>query len=180
MTPADNTERRSNLKAQLLERLHNPMQLRICVVTIVLLIGYVGIYMPLSEQIGKTTQKLNRDTKLLELAGTVEQLQEQYRKVETRVPQQTDSKEWMKYMLNAIRRLPVKLSKLDCRPPIGVGPLRGIPFQIELEGTFVELDMFLRWVESDKRFLRVNEVRMMPQHSSDVMFMQVTVIGLTG
>lgn len=178
MTP-EPSERRASWKTNLIERLHDPLQLKICIVTVLLLLGYSAVYMPLSEQIDKTTQKLKHDTKLLELAGTVEQLEDQYRKVDARIPQQTDTKEWMKYMINGIRRLPVKLNRLDCRPPIAVGPMRGIIFQIDLEGTFLELDMFLRWVESDKRFLRVNDVRMMPQRTADTIFMQVTVLGLT-
>ncbi len=94
MIPSGTDERRADLKSSLLERLHDPLQLRICVVAVVLLAGYFGVYVPLNGQITETTQKLDRDRKMLELAGSVERLQKQFHQFENRVPQQTDSKEW--------------------------------------------------------------------------------------
>ena len=124
MTPTESGDRRASLKASLLERLHDPLQLRICVMAVVLLAGYGAVYQPLSDKIDETTRKINRDKNLLDLAGSIEQLQGQYRSFEDRLPQQVDTKEWVQYVLEGIRRLPLKMLKLDCRPPRKSAPIR--------------------------------------------------------
>ena len=98
MIPTESGDRRAGLKAQLLERLHDPLQLRILVIGVVLLGGYVGVYMPLGDHIATTTQMISRERKLAELAESLEQLQTQCRAFAKRLPQQTDSKEWTEYM----------------------------------------------------------------------------------
>ena len=70
---------------------------------VVLLTGYLAVYRPLSDQIDETTRKVDRDRKMLDLAGGIEQLQKQYHSLEDRLPQQVDTKEWVQYMLEGIR-----------------------------------------------------------------------------
>ena len=125
MTPTDSGDRRASLKAGLLERLHDPLQLRICVIAVVLLVGYGAVYQPLSDKIDETKRKLDRDKKLLDLAGSIEQLQEQYRSFEGRLPQQVDTKEWVQYVLEGIRRLPLKMSEIRLSPTATNRPLSG-------------------------------------------------------
>ena len=115
MIPTATEERRSDLKSNLLERLHNPLQLRIFLLVVVLAAGYFAVYVPLSGKIVETTKKLERDRKMLELAGSIEQLQKQFLKFESRVPQQADSKEWVEYVMEGIRQLPVNLLSLNCK-----------------------------------------------------------------
>jgi Tfp pilus assembly protein PilO len=181
MIPAETNERRSSTKAKLLERLHDPVTLRLFVMSTVLLIGYVTIYLQMSDRIAATKRKLKRDDHLIELAVRMEKLQEQYRTFEARVPQQTDGKEWVQYVLEGIRRFPLTLTKLDCREPKVVGPYRAIVLQIELEGSFLDMDKFLRWLESNERLMRADEMTIAPAgESGDSMTMRLTVLGLTG
>ena len=158
MSATESGERRSTRKTNLLERLHDPVQLRIFLVSVVVLLGYAVVYMPLRDQIAQKTKKLDREKTLLDVAGRFEQLQEQYHRFEQRVPQQADTKEWVQYVLEGTRTLPVKLSKLDCREPISVGPYKAVVLQMELEGSFFDLNKFLRWVESNQRLLRADEI----------------------
>jgi len=178
MSPTETTERRSGLKSSLLERLHNPVQLRIGVMAVVFLLGYVAIYTPLNDQIAATTKKLERDKKRLETARSLESLQKQYRVFEDRVPQQTDNKEWMQCLVEGTRLFPLKVTKIDYREPRPVGPYKAITMQIELEGSFVNLDRFLVWLETNKRLLRADDLRLSPRDSK-TMIMSVTVLGLT-
>jgi Tfp pilus assembly protein PilO len=181
MNTTETGDRRASLKANLFQRLHDPVQLRICVMSAVLVAGYGAVYMPLSQRIAATSKKLERDKNLLELAGRLERLQKQHRTFEDRVPQQTDTKEWVHYVLEGIRAFPLKLSKLDCREPKQVGPYRAIVLQIELEGSFFELDRFLRWLESNHRLLRADDVKLAPGKGGvDTLSMRLTVLGLTG
>ncbi len=181
MIPSGSDERRSDLKSNLLKRLHDPLQLRICVLLIVVAAGYFGVYLPWNGKIVETTYKLDRDRKLLELAASVEQLQKQFHQFDNRVPQQADSKEWVRYVLEGIRQLPVNLVSLDCKTPKEIGPYRAIALQIQLEGTFFELDQVFRWLESNRRLLRADDVRLAPLRGvRGTMVMHLTLLGMTG
>ncbi len=182
MTAPATGERRggSALKRGLLKHLHDPLEFRLCVIAVVLTTGYFAVYSPLNDQITATTNKLKRDAKLLELAESIERLQKQYHSFGDRVPQQTDTKEWMEYLLNGIRQLPLKMAKIDCIDPKAFGPYRVVVFQIELEGSFYDADKFLAWLESNSRLLRVDAVRISPSRSgNDSVTMHLNVLGLT-
>lgn len=202
MIPGDTGERRADLKSRLLERMHDPLQLRITVLGIVLFLGYSGVYLPLDAQISATKQELVRERKLADLASSLEQLQSQCRSFAKRLPQQADSKEWMQYMHEGVRSFPLKLSKLDCLPPRKVGPYPIVVLKLELEGSYYDLDQFLRWIESNPRLLRADEIdislakivkvvekgkdkskdksKEVEKEPKDDMVMRVTVLGLAG
>ena len=78
----------------------------------VLLAGYYAVFVPLDARIAQTTNKLGRETKLIALAANLERLQKQYSVLEPRVPRQTDTKEWVQYVLDGIRRLPLKMNQV--------------------------------------------------------------------
>jgi Tfp pilus assembly protein PilO len=178
----ETSERRAGWKSNLLARLHDPIQLRIGVVILVFALGYAAIYMPLMEQISATARRLEREQKVLGFAENLEQLQKQYRVFADRVPQQTDTKEWVQYVLEGTRQFPVKVLNLDCRDPRAMGPYRVITLQIDLEGPFMELNRFLAWLEANRRLLRVDDITISPPRngaSSNGMAMHVMVSGLT-
>ena len=183
MVPTESGERRANLKGILLERLHDPLQLRILVIGTIVLAGYAGVYTPLSDQIAAASQKIGRERKLAELANDLEQLQAQCNSFAKRLPQQADSKEWMQYVLEGIRGFPLKLSKLDSLPPQRVGPCLVVALKIELEGSYYELDQFLRWLESNPRLFRADEISIglaKGKDNRDNMIMQLTALGMAG
>lgn len=202
MTPSDTGERRVDLKARLLERMNDPLQLRIVVIGVVLLVGYSGVYMPLDAQIASTKQQLVREQKLADLAASLEQLQTQCHSFGKRLTQQADSKEWMQYMHEGVRRFPLKLAKLDCLPSKKVGPYPVVVLNLELEGSYFDLDQFLRWLESNPRLLRADEIdislakavkvadkgrekskekgKEAEKENKDDMVMKLTVLGLAG
>jgi len=189
MAPTETGERRADLKTRLLERLYDPLQLRIFLIGAVLLAGYAGVYAPLTAQIAETTTKLRREQKMAELADSLEQLQARCGSFAKRIPQQADSKEWLQYMHEGIRRFPLKLTKLDCLTPRRVGPYRAVVLTIALEGSFFDLDQFLRWLESNPRLLRVDDINIALANgdtrgnkggsaNKNDMMMQLTVLGL--
>ena len=183
MIPLETEERRAGLKAKLLERLHDPLQLRIVVMGVVLLAGYGGVYLPLAARIDETTQHVTRERKMAELAEGIEQLQVQCRGFAKRLPQKTDGKEWMQYVHEGIRRFPLKLSKLDCLASKQIGPYKAIVLQIELEGSFFDVDRFLRWLESNPRLFRADDITIAPgkgKDNKDSMMMRLTVLGMAG
>ena len=181
MISAASEERRSDLKSNLLERLHNPLQLRIFLLVIVLAAGYFGVYVPLDGKIVETTKKLQRDRKMLELAGSIEQLQKQFHKFESRVPQQADSREWVEYVMEGIRQLPVNLVSLNCKAAKEIGPYRAIVLQVQVQGTFLELDQVFRWLDSNPRLLRADDVKLAPgRGDGGTMDLNFTLVAMTG
>jgi len=181
MSANESKDRRAgDVVANLIEQLHDPVRLRVCVIAAVLAVGYFAVYSPMNGKIVETTKKLERDNKLIRLATKMEQLQKEYDGFKSRIPKDTDSKEWVQYMLDGIRHFPLKLVRLDCREPKKVGPYRAIVMKIELEGSFLDMDEYLRWLESNRRLLRVDEISIAPANSGEhVTVLRLTVLGLT-
>jgi hypothetical protein len=171
-------DQRSGLKAQILERLHNPVQLRAFITALVLLGGYAGIYMPLSDGIQETTRKLAKEKKHLDLARDIEHLRAQYENFKHRVPDKSDSNEWVRYVLGGVRRFPLKLATLDSEPVRNVGPYKAVVLRIELEGAFLDMNGFLGWLETNERLFRIDAVRIQPHRSGNGLVMQLTVLGV--
>jgi Tfp pilus assembly protein PilO len=181
MSAQENVERRGGrLKERLLAKLHEPLPLKICVMAAVLAAGYFAVYEPMKKQIDAAAAALEKDKKLIELATKHEQLSKEYQLFEKRIPAHTDTKEWMQYILDGIRRLPLKLGKFDCGEMKKADPFQVVSFQIELEGSFFDLRKFLLWVEEDQRLLRVDEIAIMPAREPPSLIMRVTLLGLGG
>jgi Tfp pilus assembly protein PilO len=175
-------ERRSSLQSKLLEQLRDPTRLRIALTATVLLVGYGAIYAPLRDRIAATKRNLDEARKQLNLARDVEQLRAHFHDVETRLPRQTDSKEWVQYVLNGIRKLPVTVKSLKCDAPRELGPYKAVVLQIQLSGSFADLDQFLYWLELNKRFFRTDEVSITTGNDKDksILVMKLTVLGMMG
>ena len=172
---------KTNWKAQLLTRLRDPLQLRLFVAVIVIAVGYVGIYLPLSADIAETEVRLGGEKRRMALIRDVEQLRIQFQRFKHRLPQKTDSNEWMQYVLAGVRTFPVKLTLLDSRSPQDVGPYKAVVLRMELEGRFQDLHLFLCWLETNERFFRVDAVNIAPhRQASGTLVMQLSVLGVMG
>ena len=181
MTPTNVEPAKGKVKPRLWEQLRDPNRFRMCAMGAVLLASYCLVYMPLSERIQDTTKKIADAKKTLSLVRDIEGLRAQFRRAEKRLPKHTDSKEWAAYMLDGMRQFSLRLLKMDCDAPSGVGPWRAVVLRIDLEGDFFEADRFLRWLETDKRLFRVDSFRFAPGRSQEQgLMMQFTILGLMG
>jgi Tfp pilus assembly protein PilO len=180
MNPPETGERRADLKTQLLERLHDPLQLRIFIMAVVLLAGYFAVYEPLSDRIAATTQRISRDKRLLELGESIEQLRKRRQIFHDRLPSAADAKEWVQYVLAGIRQFPLKLCNLDCRNPKAVGPYWAIVLQMELEGSYYDIDKLVSWLESNRRLFRIDSFRISWSPNTHKNTVYLTVLGMAG
>ena len=179
MTPTGKEQ--NDWKDKLLEWLRDRTRFRVVVVVVMLLAGYLCIYLPLSGKIDDGTRALRREENLRDLARSIEHLRAQYRGFAGRLPKQTDSKEWVAYVLNGIRKFPLRLVTLDCEAPRELGPYRAVALRIELEGAFSNMDALLRWLDSNERLFRIDAVRIAPSQSNkEVLTLQLTVLGAMG
>ncbi len=64
--------------------------------------------------------------------------------------------------MERIRSSPLRLVDLKPEKPKELGPYEAIGLRLSLEGSFAELDDFLGWIESEKRFLRFDSIRLTP------------------
>jgi cell division protein FtsB len=170
--------RKLTAKEQILERLLNPVQLRVLTTTIVLIIGY-AVYVPLNDQIEATSRKLAAETKRLNAAREIESLRAQYQKFKDRIPEKSDPNEWVECVLSGVRKYPLKLVQWDSEPIREVGPYKAVALRLELEGAFPELNGLLNWIETNDRLFRIDLVRIQPHRSGNgVLVMQLTVLGV--
>lgn len=176
-------ERLETLLKQLMERLHNPVQLRAFLCATLVLIAYGAIYTPLSGRIAETTAALKTERERLNLARDVEHLRAQHKAFQDRLSEKPDPNEWLQYVLAGIRQLPLKLIKLDPRPLEDVGPYKGLVLQLELEGSYQGVHELLGWLESNERLFRVDFLNMAPArqtNSNGMVLVQLTLVGLMG
>src|SRR3990170_4594503 len=166
---------------KLLQRLHDPRRLRLLVTVLVLAAGFVGVYMPLERRIEKTARTLDKEQKRYALAEEIEELRVQVAGFQARLPKNTDTNEWVQYVLEGIRKFPLKLSTLDSDDPQRVGPYEAVVLHMELEGEFQDLDSFLDWLDTNDRLFRVDSVKIAPPRGeSNRLVMQLAVLGVKG
>jgi Tfp pilus assembly protein PilO len=166
---------------KLIERLHDPFQLRVFITGLALAVGYVAVYMPFDRHIQETTRELKQAQKRSDLGSEIEQLRAQVESFQPRLPEETDTNEWMQYVLAELRKTPLRLASLDSDDPERVGPYEAVVLQLELEGPFEDLDSFLHWAESNERLFRVDSANISPPRTDNgKLSMQLTLLGLKG
>jgi Pilus assembly protein, PilO len=173
--------RRSSDKKRLTSHLQNPTHLRAFLTSIVLATAYLAIYGPLSASIDESGRRLVVEKKRLEAVRDIERLRDQYANFKDRLPEKSDTNEWVEYVLNGVRRFPLKLVVLSPDAVRDVGPYKAVVLRIELEGSSRDMHDFLKWLETNERLVRVDMVSIQPpiQKTSDLL-MRLTVVGVMG
>jgi Tfp pilus assembly protein PilO len=159
MSAMDSQDRRGGQKSSLIERLHNPTELRFCLMAIVLGIGYATVFLPFDATIAATTRKLNDAKKRLALADEVEVLRREYRAIQPRIPSNLDVSEWLQYVLSGLRQCPIRLESFSPDSPKAVGSYQTLTIKIRVSGAFADIDRFIYWLESNPRLFRVDSVK---------------------
>ena len=170
----------NKLNAVALRVLHNPSQFRVLLMVVIFGVWYAGVSGPMSEGIDETTRKVDRERKRLGLARDVERLRARVDRFQDRLPRETDSNEWLQYMLAGAREFPIRLAVINTEAVKDVGPYKAVVIKMDVEGSFEDVDAFLRWVESNRRLFRVDAIHIGPARDSRKMLSQLTVLGVMG
>jgi Tfp pilus assembly protein PilO len=161
--------------------LHNPTQLRVLLAAAILGVWYAGFASPMTTEIDETARRTEREKKRLTVAVEVERLRAQVARFHSRLPVKTDPNEWVEYMLEGVRRFPLRMVLLDTDGTRDVGPYKAIVVKLQVEGRFHDADEFLRWVENNERLLRVDSLRLEPVRGQrGVVDVQMIVLGVMG
>jgi hypothetical protein len=174
--------KKPSLKAILIERMHDPLQLRAALCVLLLVCWYSVAYTPLAAQIVTTTSQLQRDRKRLGLAKEVEALRVEAAQFKDRIPPRSDPNEFLQYVLAGVRKGPLKLGSLSPERSKEAGPFQLAAVRLELLGLYPDVEAFLRWVETDQRLLRVDALKMEPEgrEGEGQLKVLVTIVGLMG
>jgi len=179
MSPTD--KRKASAKKKRASRLHNPGQLRMIVTGAVLAVGYMVVYSPISASIDESGRKLIAEKKRLETACEIESLRDQYQAFKDRLPNKSDTNEWVQYVLSGVRRFPVTLVVLDPDVVRDVGPYKAVVLKIDLKGGLKDMNDFLNWLETNDRLIRIDMVNIQADKQKDgTLMMRLTVLGVMG
>ena len=155
----------SGSKHVIIEQLRHPMKLRLCLCATIITGWYLLFYSPLTEQMAATTAGIATARKRVGTAREIEQLKEVLAPYQKRILAGADVNELMRHVIDHLRASPLKLIDLKPEKSKDLGPFVTIGLQLKLEGRFADIDEFLRWVETDRRLLRIDTIKLSPTNT---------------
>lgn len=156
------TPARTSYKQVLTEQLHHPLKLRLCLSVCIVLVWYFCFFGPLSEQIAATSTNITMERKRLACAREIEQLKKAIAPHKGLIPGGSDVHGLMQKVMEEMRASPLKLVDLKPEKHKDLGPYEALGIRLTLQGRFADIDELLNWVETDKRLLRVDSIKMEP------------------
>ncbi len=156
------SQQTQQLQSLVRETLHHPARFRMAIVLVILLAWYLAVFMPLKGRIAKASASRDASRARLELAQSVELLRFESECLAKCIPEGSGRNAWVQYLMDGVRATPLRLISLSPQTRLDVGPYSAEVFQIVVEGRFADLEIFLRWLESAPRLLRVNIMRIAP------------------
>ncbi len=163
----------------ILNQLRNPLKLRFILGLSMLGGWYCFFFMPLCEQTEVTATRIARDLKRIATAQEIDRLKKSLAPYQGLVPAGANLNELMRQVIDHLRSSPLKLIDLKPGAAKDLGPYETIGLQLALEGTFMELDAFLGWIEGDARHLRVDSIKIDPNpREPGLLKAQITLLSL--
>lgn len=160
------TQAKSRTQQLILQQLSHPLKLRVALCAAMMAAWYALFFSPMSDQVAATTTRIDRELRRGATAREIEQLKKSLAPYEPLIPAGADVEELMRHVIAHIRA-PLKLIDLKPEKPKDLGPYAAIGLQLKLEGGFAEIDKFLAWVETDRRLLRIDQIKLDPVDSKD-------------
>lgn len=164
--------------AQVVKLLGHPAKMRVALLAVMTALAIGGIYMPLSDGIDRQRRLVAAENKRLDCLQEVESLRRETRQYIARIDAESDTNEWVKYLLDGSRQAHVRLRDMQSKEPKKVGPYRAVSLVLEVQGRYPQLKQFLEWLDQSDRLLRVDSIRV--EKLPDVLIMKVQVLGLVG
>jgi Tfp pilus assembly protein PilO len=169
-------EKLLHYKAVVLKHLSDRTKLRISVAFSLTFLAVVGVYSPLSDRIRQKKAQVATEKQRREVIVDVEALRREINSFRGRVPEGSDTNEWVQYVLGGLREVRVKLRDMSSKPPQRVGPYRTVTLSLEVEGTYAEMKRFVEWLEQSDRLLRVDSSQL--QKKPNNLVMRLVLLGL--
>ncbi len=146
----------------ILNQIRQPLKLRLLLCSAIITGWYVLFFSPLSEETAATTAKIVSERKRVAASREIEQLKKAMAPYKGRVLAGGDLNELMQHVIAHMRSSPLKLLDLKPEKSKDLGPYETLGLKLTLDGRFAEIDEFLKWVENDKRLLRIESIKLDP------------------
>ena len=166
----------AHYKALAVKYLSDPVKLRLTVVGTLMLAAIVAVYMPFSDKIQQARAMAAAERTRADVIGDVESLRKEVRSYQKRIGKNSDTNEWVQYILGGLRRTNVKLKDMSSRPPRKVGPYRAISLTMEVDGDYEKIKDLMAWLEQSERLLRIETMQC--QRRLDRIQMKIGLLGL--
>ena len=149
-------------KAILLRQLHEPLKLRLCLSICVMVIWYFSFFSPAFEQIAATGAKIIQERKRLAVGEEIQQLRTSLGPHKGLIPAGTEVHELMRQVMEEMRSSPLKLVDLKPQKSQELGPYETLGIRLTLQGAYADIEELMKWVETDKRLLRIDSIKIEP------------------
>jgi Tfp pilus assembly protein PilO len=163
-------------KAQITKLVGDPVRMRLAIVFTVTALGVGAIYYPLSGRIDQERAAVESEQKRLAAIEEVEALRRDTKEFRARIDKQSDTNEWVQYLLAGSRQAGARLRGMETREPRKVGPYMAVALIMELQGNYAQLRGFVEWLEQSDRLLRIETVRI--DKIPGFVVMRIQVLGL--
>lgn len=175
--------------AYVAKRMHDPVKLRWMVTGVLCAFAGLIIYLPLASRADDIERNYLHEKKRLALVKDIDRLREDYKAIKSRMPAKSDASEWAAYITKSLsdekestflkeRKGPFHFVKIENQSTKTMAPYRLVSMSVIVEGCYEEFDRFLRWLDSNERLLRVDNMKMEIGDRGDSLIMRVVIVGL--
>jgi hypothetical protein len=140
------------------ERLRGRTRMAVAATGAVFAVGLFFVSRPLGERIDRASDRLAKAESRTELASNIAELRRQAALFNKKLPQGIDLNDWTNYLLGGIRAQRVRLSRMDPKDQLTLGPCKVLSWQIEMEGDFDSLSRVVEWLENGQRLIRIDRL----------------------
>jgi hypothetical protein len=142
------------------ERLRGRTRMAVAAIGGVFIIGLMIVARPLSQRIDGANERLAKAEGRMMLASDVYDLRKQSGHYKKKVPRGVDLNDWTNYLLEGIRTQKVKLTKMEPKKQMSLGPCKILTWNIEMSGSFEALSHVVEWMENGERLVRLDKLMM--------------------
>lgn len=150
------------------ERLRGRSRMAVAVIGGVFMVGFLGVARPLSQRIDAANDRLAKANARAQLAGEVSDLRRQASLYSKKLPRAVDPNDWTNYILSGIRAEKVKLTKMEPRETLSLGPCKVMTWNLEMEGNLESIGRVVEWLENSARLVRIDRFVMESPHGGTI------------
>lgn len=160
------------------ERLRGRGRMAVASIGAMLVLGVMGVTQPLGGRIDSANEELAKAQARAQLAAEITDLRHQANLYQKRLPHGVDTNDWTNYLLNGIRAERVRLTRMEPKDPITMGPCKVLSWQVDMEGDLDSCARVLAWLEGGPRMMRIDRLQIDGGGSGQHLIMTMLLKGI--
>jgi hypothetical protein len=169
-------EQLAQAKQQLRGILQDPLKMRAGVLVCLWLLGYGLVFHPLEARVASAKRLLLREKARAAVAQEIGQLKQEVKLCRERVMRCDQFNEWSQCVIDRTRAAGLVVRNMEIREIRKLDPYHVVAMRLELEGTYDQALVFLKWTEDPARTNRIDLVRL--KRESDYLYACLELSGL--